>query len=829
MSRVTGAARTPSVTKRETENERIAYLAALESIVLLENHGHVLPLVPGKIALYGAGAERTTKGGTGSGEVNERHSVSIREGLEKNGFEITTQNWLRDYDEEYQSVFVNAPKIKMTELLDINIMDHLPQLPLGREITDTDIQQSACDTAIYVVTRQAGEGADKKLEKGEFDLAQVEIDNIKRIASSYQKTVLIINAGSYMDLTPIEDCGISALIFYCQQGMQGGNALADILCGKVSPSGKLTDTWAKTYEDIPFHDEYSYLSGDTTQEYYKEGIYVGYRYFDTYRVEPKYHFGYGLSYAEFAITGTVQIQGEQVCVHVQVKNTGSTAGKEVVQVYVSPPNGTLKKEYQRLAAFAKTTLLQPGEVQQLQLTFSMRDMASFCEQSSSYILDAGDYIVRLGNSSKYTTPTAVIHLDALAIVSQHQAICGRTEPVQELVPVTRENEDDLSQVPTLVLCAEAIPTELVRYSKQQMNPDPQVDEILNRLSIKDMIELCVGPGFTGLMSSNAVFAPGAVGRTTDRLLKKGLPNANFSDGPAGLRIMQISALGRSGRLKFVEGNNLISIMDQMPDWLLKPLRANERKDTLYYQYASAFPVGTAMAQTWNMQLCEQVGQAISREMDDYLITFWLGPSMNIHKNPLCGRNYEYMSEDPLLTGKIAAAIVKGVQSIPGNYATLKHFACNNAEENRNHSNSNVNERALREIYLKGYEIAVKEAGAKAVMTSYNLVNGVHTNNSYDLCTNVLRCEWGFDGVVMTDWWATGKDTGHCDLAIQAGNDLIMPGSGVGKKEIQKGLQVGTVTEDELKMACANIIRSILYSNVIHKDIVQKWLKEYRKA
>lgn len=825
MRRVTGAARTPSITKREIENEKVAYRAALESIVLLRNENHVLPIKPAKIALYGAGAERTTKGGTGSGEVNERHSVSIREGLEKNGFEITTQDWLRDYNAVYDEIFTNAPKIKLGELLDINIMDHLPQLPLGREITDEDIRKSDCDTAIYVVTRQAGEGADKKLEKGEFDLAEVEIKNIKRIAEGYQNSILIINAGSYMDLTSVENCGISALIFYCQQGMQGGQALADILCGKASPSGKLTDTWAKSYKDIPFGNEYSYLSGDTAQEYYKEGIYVGYRYFDTYCVSPRYHFGYGLSYSEFSIAGTVAVEGERICVNVQVKNTGNMAGKEVVQVYVSPPDGTLKKEYQRLAAFAKTNLLKPDEVQQMQLCFSIRELSSYCEESAAYILDAGDYIIRLGNSSDNTKPIAVIHLDTLVVVSKHKNICQRKEPVQELVPQVRCNADDLSDVRKLELSSDTIPTERIRYYKQEIYHDQQVDAIMSRLSVKEMVELCVGPGFTGLMSSNAVFAPGAVGRTTDRLMKKGLPNANFSDGPAGLRIMQISALGKSGRLKFVEGNNLISIMDQMPEWLLMPLRANEKKDTLYYQYATAFPVGTALAQTWNVQLCEQVGSAISREMDDYLITFWLGPSMNIHKNPLCGRNYEYMSEDPLLTGKIAASLVRGVQSIPGNYATLKHFACNNAEENRNHSNSNVNERALREIYLKGYEIAVKEAGAKAVMSSYNLINGVHTNNSYDLCTDVLRCEWGFDGVVMTDWWATGKDTGHCDLAINAGNDLIMPGSGAGKKEILRGLREGSVTEGELKTACANIIRSIVYSNVIKKDIVKELLKK----
>ena len=824
MKRVTGAARTTEVSARERQSEEIAYQAALEGIVLLENRNHALPLRPGRIALYGAGAERTVKGGTGSGEVNERHSISIREGLERNGFEICSQDWLEDYDRAYRAAFDDAEKIKLTELLDINIMDHLPSLPIGREITEEDIAKSGCDTAVYVVARQAGEGADKKLDKGEFDLSQTEIANIRRIASAYQNSILIINAGSYMNLSSIADCGLSALIFYCQQGMQGGRALADILSGKVSPSGKLTDTWAKAYDDIPTGKDFSYLSGDTTQEYYREGIYVGYRYFDTWQIEPRYHFGYGLSYTEFSVEGDAALEGEQIRVTATVKNIGNAGGKEVVQVYVSAPDGGLKKEYQRLVAFAKTEEVKAGNEQCVTLSFSLRDLASYSEERDSYILEKGSYVIRLGNASNQTRPIAVLALDETAIVSRHRNICARETPLEEMTPVVRAVEDDLTKLPVLRVSAASIQTEVIRYDAPENLDDPRVNGILKSLSVREMIELCVGPGFMGLMSSNKVFTPGAVGRTTDRLFKKGLINVNLSDGPAGLRLMKVSATGKkTGRLKFVKGNNLISIMDLMPEWLLSPLRANEKADTIYYQYTTAFPVGTALAQSWNVRLCEEVGKAISREMREYLVTFWLGPAMNIHRNPLCGRNFEYLSEDPLLTGKIAAAIVRGVHSIPGNYATIKHFACNNAEENRNHSNSNVNERALREIYLKGFEIAVKEAAVKAVMTSYNLINGVYTNNSHDLCTEVLRCEWGFDGVVMTDWWATGKDTGRCDAAIKAGNDLIMPGSGAGKKELEKGLREGTVTKGDLEKACANIIRSIIYSDVAKNDKVKSLL------
>ena len=817
IKQYTGASKTDAVTERELRNKEIAYRAAAEGIVLLKNENDTLPMRPGKVALYGAGAEKTVKGGVGSGEVNERHNVSILEGMEAAGFEVTTKAWIQDYKAQYDSVFTNADKLKLRDMFDINIMDNLPLLPYGRKITDEDIEKNGCDTAIYVVARQAGEGADKKIEKGEFDLSDIEIFNIKKIAANYKKTILVINSGSYMNLSSLDEVGISALIFYCQQGMEGGRAFADIISGKVNPSGKLTDTWAKTYDDIPFGNEYSYLSGDTTQEYYREGIYVGYRYFDTYQVEPRYHFGFGLSYTTFDIKcAGAELEKEKVIMRINVRNTGRYAGKEVIQIYVSAPDGHLKKEYQRLVGFAKTRELQPGEEQILTVTFNMGYCASYCEESASYVLEEGDYIIRVGNASDKTQPYAVVKTDEKAIVSKNKNICVPDKEISEITPIVRLNESNLEDAIVLILKTEDIRTDNVKYETPTVYSDEQVDAVMKKFTVKDMIEVCGGSGVMGLLSTKKNFTPGAVGRTTDKLYRKGLINVNLSDGPTGLRIMRVSALSRWGNLKFVAGNNLISIMDIMPDWLMKPLRANEKKDRLLYQYATAFPVGTALAQGWNEELCEEIGRAVSDEMDDYNITFWLGPAMNIHKNPLCGRNYEYMSEDPVLTGKIAAAIVRGVQSISGNYVTIKHFACNNAEDNRNHSNSNVNERALREIYLKGFEIAVREGKAKAVMTSYNLINGIYTANRYDLCTSLLRNEWGFDGVVMTDWWATGKDCGRNDLAIMAGNDLIMPGGGAGKKEILKSLKAGTLTEEKVRRSCANIVRSIVHSNVTKK-------------
>ncbi len=315
-----------------------------------------------------------------------------------------------------------------------------------------------------------------------------------------------------------------------------------------------------------------------------------------------------------------------------------------------------------------------------------------------------------------------------------------------------------------------------------------------------------------MVSTNKLFTAGAVGRTTSKLYDKGIINVNLSDGPAGLRLLRKYSITKNGKLRFHENNYIIGFMQNLPKWILKPFLAKE-KDETYYQYLTSFPVATAIAQSWNKELAYNIGLSISKEMDKYDITYFLGPAMNIHRNPLCGRNFEYLSEDPVLTGYIAGALSKGVESIKGNYATIKHFACNNQEDNRQHSNSHVSERALREIYLKGFEIAVKEYHPSSVMTSYNMVNGIYTADSYDLCTKVLRNEWGFNGVVMTDWLATRLTTGTNPEAIKAGNDLLMPGGSYYKRTLYKGYKKGIVSYEELRRASYNMINLIIHSNV----------------
>jgi len=811
MKQYTSCQRNKEVSKRELQNKEVSYKAALEGIVLLTNNG-CLPLKNKDIALYGSGIRRTIKGGTGSGEVNERHAISIYEGLVNKGYNITSNDWLDRYDKEYELGYQNWKKGHkgITKTLDIMANPYNPGEML--ELTKEDVIKANTDTAIYCISRQAGESADKRIENGEFDLTEREIKNINFMCESFKNSILVINSGSYMDIKDI-DTKVSALIFYCQQGQEGGRAFSDLLSGDVAPSAKLTDTWAYSYKDIPYGDEYSHRSGDTTNEYYHEDIYIGYRYFDTYKIKPRFPFGYGLSYTKFDVkTKTVDVKDELVCVNVDVKNVGNYKGKEVVQIYVSCPNGKLNKEYKRLVGFNKTKELNINETETLSITFDLYSMASYDELSSSYVLEKGDYIIRVGSDSMNSNIACVINLDSDKMISVNTKIAKLDKDFETLSGVKNKFDDDLSNVKRINVKASDIKTKTYEYKVNEIYHDKEVDKILNSLTIKEKVDVLCGEGIIGMMSTNKLFSPGAVGRTTSKLYHKGLINVNLADGPAGLRLLKESAINKKGKQRLVDGNYLLSFMDALPKWLLKPIMAKKNDEHLY-QFTTSFPVDTSLAQSFNEKLMEEVGKAISVEMDEYNVTYWLAPGMNIHRNPLCGRNFEYFSEDPVVSGKIAAALSRGVESIKGNYVTIKHFCCNNQEDNRTHSNSHVKERALREIYLKGFEIAIKEGHCSSVMTSYNLLNGVYTPNSFDLCTTVLRNEWGFDGVVMTDWLSTNKGQGSTPAAIMVGNDLIMPGGGYYKKEILKNYKKGLLSDDHINRACANIIRSIVYSNV----------------
>lgn len=818
MNLLTKASFSDEVSQREKDNLQVAYQAACEGMVLLKNDG-ALPFPGKKIALYGAGASMTIKGGTGSGEVNERHSVTILEGLMDRGFEIGTHRWLSDFHTAYELAKEAHKKEKMQRLVRLkgSMMDLLFddfQAPSGRPVTQEDVDGSGTDCCVYVVSRQAGEGGDRKAEKGDLFLTDEEAASIRFCAEKYERFVLVINSGSALDMSFAEEIpGINAIIFLCQLGQEGGHAFADVLSGAVSPSGKLTDSWAKHYADLPFSQEYSYLNGDLENEFYKEGIYVGYRFFDSFGVEPCYPFGFGLSYTSFAMRCNgieTAADGRHVTVTATVTNTGGTyTGKEVAQLYVSAPNGKLDKEFQSLAAFAKTEPLAPGASQTLALSFDFASLASYCEADAAYLLEPGAYILRLGNSSRNTQIVGVLRLEREVVISWHTHVCPLHLPLEELHAQAYDFGQLPSGLPELTIRPEAFATVCYTYGNLPVCPDDErVKTALHRLSREEMIDIVVGVGMNGKARFQL---PGSVGNTTSKFWDRGLANIALCDGPAGLRIQRRSTVDQKGKVKAVDIP--FAAFADVPEVVKKFALGDPERETVLYQYATAFPVANALAQSWNTELLYQVGNAVYREMKEYGCTFWLAPGMNIHRNPLCGRNFEYYSEDPRLTGAMAAALTRGVQQEDGYYVTVKHFACNNQEDNRTAVSSNVGERALREIYLRGFEMAVREGGAKGLMTSYNRLNGVYTPNSHDLCTKVLRQEWGFDGVVMTDWTSTMKGRGSSAAALRAGNDLIMPGGPAYKREILQALQNNLIDEADLRRCCGNVIAAILNSAV----------------
>lgn len=808
----------------EAPHRKLAYRAACESIVLLKNDG-VLPVRTDAIALYGAGAAMTIKGGTGSGEVNERHSISIWEGMKKAGCDITTESWLSDYQKDYADGLAQFEKRISDSLKSLDIATYMNlflqsySYPFGRPITTEDVENSDTDTCIYVVARQSGEGHDRKLE--EFMLSEEEREHIRFCTSHYEKTIVVLNVGSSFDVCFMDEIpGINALIYFCQQGSAGGEAFADIISGKVTPSGKLTDTWVRSYDDVPFGHEYSHLNGHLDNEDYKESIYVGYRYYDTFGVEPYFPFGYGLSYSQFNISyeHIHMYDGGCVAVTVRVTNTSDTfSGKEVVQLYASCPAGKLDKEYQRLVAFAKTGNLAPGESEELILMFPIQYLTSFNPDTKETLMEKGRYLLRIGSHSRNTQICAALDLTEDFIFEKHKEICPLKKPLDvlksdnTLMPDYKLANDDI-----LTITADMIDTVVHTYEDLPVTTNRQVLKQLKALKPHERIDLVVGAGLKDmLLNSSYVKVPGVAGNTTSKFVGKGIPNLALADGPAGIRVQRRFTITKNGTAKMIDMQ--FDMMKYLPNFVKKLFCGNEKTDKIYYQFTTAFPVANAMAQTWNEDLWIEMGNAIGEEMQTYGITFWLAPGVNIHRNPLCGRNYEYFSEDPILSGLIASAINNGVTSVPGRFVTLKHFAANNQEDNRNHVSSNVDERALREIYLKPFEIPVRESLIGSVMTSYNKLNGVYTSNSKDLLTHVLRNEWGFDGLVMTDWTTTAKGQSDPALCMTAGNDLIMPGSERDKKCIKKAVLDGSLSTRDVNRCAANVLQAIQNSAISIKD------------
>lgn len=807
-------------TQLELKNRALAREAAAEGFVLLKNDG-VLPLKGPRVALYGAGARMTVKGGTGSGAVRERYSVNIETGLKDAGYEIATQGWLDRFDAFYADTYEayrQEMEAKVAGLTNFHQILHIipPFLhPTGVPVTAQDIAQSACDTAVYVLARQAGEGNDRKDVPGDYQLDELERENLRIVSEGYRNLVVVVNVGGLIDLSFLEEIHVSALVYCAQGGEEGGNALADVLSGRVNFSGKLADSWPRRFEDVPSSKSYSYLGGDEHNQEYTEGIYVGYRFFDTFGVKPLFPFGYGLSYTAFSLSAQgVELRAGQVLVRARVENTGAVPGREAVQLYATVPFGAEGAEYQRLAAFGKTKDIPAGGAEELTLTVPLRSLACYDAGKASWVLRAGEYILRLGNSSADTVPAAVLTLAREAVIEQCVNVCPPQHEIKELQPPPRAAES-LAGVPVLPM-DESLPA-LVTHVYE--TPEEEVEGLAASLTDRQLCRLVCGGG-TGAEKLQ-VLAMGASGTTTPELFEElGIPNVILSDGPAGLNLTSHTVELPDGSLKSARTpENLEAYKRYLFGFsgkMMMKKMADPSEGVSHYRYATAWPCSQLLAQSFDPGLLERVGDAVGAEMEAFGVTVWLAPGMNIHRNPLCGRTFEYYSEDPVLSGKLAAAIVRGVQSHPGKGMSVKHFAANNCELQRNYSSSNLTERALRELYLRGFEIAVKEAAPRTVMAAYNKVNGVYCTNNYDLLVKVLRCEWGFDGLVMSDWDAMKADPADCtkpasgdvQKAHAAQCDLVMPGRPDQVEALLRGLEAGIVSEHDLRRSAARILKLI---------------------
>lgn len=796
------------------EKKHLEYLRShlAECTVLLKNDGAFPLSEAGDIAAYGSGVRKTVKGGTGSGEVNSRYFVGVEQGLKDAGFNIVTEDWLDGYDKMY----VKARKQFVKDIKAIAKKTHMPAIMvgMGKVMPEPEYKlplSKKCEAAIYVLSRNSGEGNDREPISGDIKLSETEKRDILELNKLYDKFMLVINAGGVVDLSEIGE--VKNILILSQLGVETGAALADILLGKQNPSGKLATTWAAWDDYFPMPD-----FGDHNDTRYNEGVYVGYRYFDSVGKKALYPFGFGLSYTTFETKAdSVELDGTKVTVKATVANTGNYVGKEVVQVYVSAPAGKLDKPYQDLAGFVKTPALAPVVSEQVEVSFDLRDMASYDEERSAYILEAGKYVIRVGTSSVDTVPAAVIELDAEAVVTQARPCCGKPD-FADWKPEARA-EENLGDVKVISLSAESIATCAVEYDK-----DSEIDEAVKAVSDEQLAYMNIGgfdpkAGAMSIIGNASQNVAGAAGESTSLLKDAGFKTLVMADGPAGLRLSQQFYRDEKGAHTYGGGGmpeSMLEFAGGFVGLIMKMMSGGSKapKDAVIEeQYATAIPIGTAIAQSFNLDFAKGCGDIVGDEMNRFGVHLWLAPALNIHRSVRCGRNFEYYSEDPVVSGKMAAAVTLGVQAHKGCGVTIKHYAANNQETNRYGNNSIVSERAMREIYLKGFGICVKESQPKAVMTSYNLLNGTHTAERRDLSEDVLRAEYGFEGIIMTDWvisLMTSKADKHPKVQAHniaaAGGDLVMPGSKGDYDDVVKALKEGTLSRHQLELNASRVRR-----------------------
>ncbi len=729
--------------------EKVRELAE-EGIVLLKND-HVLPVSSTQtVSVFGRVQHDWFYVGYGSGgDVHAPYEVRLFEGLTNAGIR---------YNETLKQIYDTWCEKEDNEA-DHGYWGHWPyfydEMPLDTDVVENAKNES--DLAIVIIGRAAGEDRENKLEEGSYYLTKIERDMLQKVTNTFEKTILIMDCGNVVDMSFVEEYSFSAIIYAWQLGQENANALGNILSGKSSPSGKLSDTIAKKYEDYPSSANF----GGKEYNDYAEGIYVGYRHFVT-MAEDKilYPFGYGLSYTNFSINSVLTTN---YTVKSTVTNTGAYPGKEVVQVYMEAPEGKLKKAKRILVGFAKTKLLLPGESTEVSISFEANDFASFDEEGvtgykSAYVLESGRYNICVGTDSITNAAINCFEIAETVCVQQCLDISESTRKSRILANLPKEIPQTGDKGIKLI---------------DVKNGKHTLEEFVAQLSDEELCDINRGEGAMG----SALGTPGnagAYGGITESLRKKGIPAIITADGPAGLRLRR---------------------------------------------YTTLLPCGTAIACSFNEKLVEELFELIGNEAVHFGVDVNLAPGMNIHRNPLCGRNFEYYSEDPFLSGHIAAAMVRGIQK-GGAVACPKHFACNNQEYNRNHNDSRVSEQALREIYLKNFEYCVKLGNPGNVMTSYNKVNGVWSHYHYDLVTTVLRKEWGYEGNVITDWWmrksASPEFPNMHDNAyrIRAQVDVLMPGNMSYVKQkysfdkaLYKSLQSGDgITRAELQRTAINVLK-----------------------
>ena len=763
---------------------------ATECMVLLRSDGAFPLAEPGEIALFGSGARRTIKGGTGSGDVNSRHVTTIEEGLEAAGFTVVTRPWLEAYDrvrDQAHQDFIADIRAKAAErgvpaiMIGMGSVMPEPEYSISLDV-DADTDPGA---AVYVLARTSGEGSDRTPEAGDLSLTDTEVRDILTLNDRFEKFLLVLNTGGVVDLSLLGNVG--NILLLSQLGATIGDAFTDVLLGRAYPSGKLATTWAAWDEDDQIGD-----FGDPDDTQYREGIYVGYRFYDSVGKEPLFPFGFGLGYTTFDIqTRQVSLDGARVSIDVDVTNTGERPGKETVQAYVSVPAGRLDQPLQALAGFTKTDEIAPGATAHITIDIDLTDLASYDAAARATILEVGRYLLRVGASSRQLSPVAVVELAQDATVRCLTGDLG--DPgFTDWRPEAPASLDVPTDLPVLAVDPAHLRRPDVAEPTEQSAPEgfSEALALARGLSDDELIYTVLGDYRRGEESGSVIGAAsttviGAAGQTTTRI--PGLPSIIMADGPAGLRLAPTYGVDAEGPFSLGDSSLPATFLELMDDAGREALgiadEPQPREPTeIREQYTTAIPIGTALAQSWNPVLAERLGDVVGAEMERFGIHLWLAPAFNLHRSVLCGRNFEYLSEDPLLAGRIAAAITRGVQSHPGRGVTIKHLACNNQETNRLNSNSSVSPRALRDLYLRAFEICVRRARPAAVMTSYNLINGVHASESVELLEVILRQEWGFDGLVMTDWVVDGmtrSDMKHpratAAATIKAGNELFMPG------------------------------------------------------